>query len=285
MELHSATRLTQGVPWLCGPASRRVCPFVVLLAALPPWGCSQAVDRSRNCVKSRSRWRVQATNHWYFGRTPHGWAIRAHGQVWNVTCPGPNPSQRRARPTRSGRAAIAAPDVVSAICEAASGRDCSARVKAAVHSSGGTAWRTARRRRSQAGSRSRPRASSKCRSAGHRSRVGTAGRGPSALIRHAVDGSPEWFASGSRGCDAGFSCCCAASLASVPAPPRSVDGITPGSSSCATGSAGFRLAGVFPAVRPVDRFFAVTPVAYPCAIRSGLAVRRTVRQRRSRIRV
>jgi hypothetical protein len=27
-ELHSATRLTQGVPWLCGPASRRVCLFV-----------------------------------------------------------------------------------------------------------------------------------------------------------------------------------------------------------------------------------------------------------------
>jgi hypothetical protein len=26
--LHSATRLTQGVPWLCGPASRRVCLFV-----------------------------------------------------------------------------------------------------------------------------------------------------------------------------------------------------------------------------------------------------------------
>ena len=26
--LHSATRLTQGVPWLCGPASRRVCYFV-----------------------------------------------------------------------------------------------------------------------------------------------------------------------------------------------------------------------------------------------------------------
>jgi hypothetical protein len=26
--LHSATRLTQGVPWLCGPASRRVCHFV-----------------------------------------------------------------------------------------------------------------------------------------------------------------------------------------------------------------------------------------------------------------
>ncbi len=25
--LHSATRLTQGVPWLCGPASRRVCYF------------------------------------------------------------------------------------------------------------------------------------------------------------------------------------------------------------------------------------------------------------------
>ena len=25
--LHSATRLTQGVPWLCGPASRRVCLF------------------------------------------------------------------------------------------------------------------------------------------------------------------------------------------------------------------------------------------------------------------
>ena len=26
--LRSATRLTQGVPWLCGPASRRVCSFV-----------------------------------------------------------------------------------------------------------------------------------------------------------------------------------------------------------------------------------------------------------------
>ena len=26
--LHSMTRLTQGVPWLCGPASRRVCHFV-----------------------------------------------------------------------------------------------------------------------------------------------------------------------------------------------------------------------------------------------------------------
>jgi hypothetical protein len=26
--LHSATRRTQGVPWLCGPASRRVCLFV-----------------------------------------------------------------------------------------------------------------------------------------------------------------------------------------------------------------------------------------------------------------
>ena len=26
--LHSTTRLTQGVPWLCGPASRRVCHFV-----------------------------------------------------------------------------------------------------------------------------------------------------------------------------------------------------------------------------------------------------------------
>jgi hypothetical protein len=26
--LHSATRLTRGVPWLCGPASRRVCLFV-----------------------------------------------------------------------------------------------------------------------------------------------------------------------------------------------------------------------------------------------------------------
>src|SRR6476620_3039355 len=26
--LHSATRLTHGVPWLCGPASRRVCYFV-----------------------------------------------------------------------------------------------------------------------------------------------------------------------------------------------------------------------------------------------------------------
>src|SRR4051794_28113756 len=26
--LHSATRLTQGVPWLCGPVSRRVCSFV-----------------------------------------------------------------------------------------------------------------------------------------------------------------------------------------------------------------------------------------------------------------
>ncbi len=28
VELHSATRLTQGVPWLCGPASRQVCSFV-----------------------------------------------------------------------------------------------------------------------------------------------------------------------------------------------------------------------------------------------------------------
>jgi hypothetical protein len=28
MRLRSETRLTQGVPWLCGPASRRVCHFV-----------------------------------------------------------------------------------------------------------------------------------------------------------------------------------------------------------------------------------------------------------------
>jgi len=27
--LHSVARLTQRVPWLCGPASRRVCYFVV----------------------------------------------------------------------------------------------------------------------------------------------------------------------------------------------------------------------------------------------------------------
>ncbi len=31
--LHSATRRTQGVPWLCGPASRRVCLFVDALEA------------------------------------------------------------------------------------------------------------------------------------------------------------------------------------------------------------------------------------------------------------
>jgi hypothetical protein len=33
-ELLSATRLTQGVPWLCGPASRRVCYFVEASASL-----------------------------------------------------------------------------------------------------------------------------------------------------------------------------------------------------------------------------------------------------------
>ena len=36
--LHSATRLTQGVPWLCGPVLRRVCSVVALR---PCW------DRSR----------------------------------------------------------------------------------------------------------------------------------------------------------------------------------------------------------------------------------------------
>ncbi len=34
--LRSATRLTQRVPWLCGPASRRVCYFVGLASASPP---------------------------------------------------------------------------------------------------------------------------------------------------------------------------------------------------------------------------------------------------------
>jgi hypothetical protein len=46
--LHSATRLTSRVPWLCGPASRRVCSFVAALrgcARMPELRPGHRVDR------------------------------------------------------------------------------------------------------------------------------------------------------------------------------------------------------------------------------------------------
>ena len=50
--LHSATRLTQGVPWLCGPASRRVCLFVAsgLLDGLANWTKSNRSTTGREVV-------------------------------------------------------------------------------------------------------------------------------------------------------------------------------------------------------------------------------------------
>ena len=41
--LHSATRLTQGAPWLCGPVLRRVCYFV----GRRRWGSGRLVRRGR----------------------------------------------------------------------------------------------------------------------------------------------------------------------------------------------------------------------------------------------
>ena len=63
MRLHSETRLTQGVPWLCGPASRRVCHFVEA-------GRMIAVGHASNfdapeTYGSRSR---RATGHGYLTR-------------------------------------------------------------------------------------------------------------------------------------------------------------------------------------------------------------------------
>jgi hypothetical protein len=43
--LHSVTRLTRGVPWLCGPVSRRVCYFVDRTWAGAREACHESATR------------------------------------------------------------------------------------------------------------------------------------------------------------------------------------------------------------------------------------------------
>ena len=58
--LHSMTRLTQGVPWLCDPASRRVCHFV---DQARPAGCRHRGPDARQSVRSPVR-RCSAKRLW-----------------------------------------------------------------------------------------------------------------------------------------------------------------------------------------------------------------------------
>ena len=72
--LHSATRLTQGVPWLCGPASRRVCYFVEA-------GRLRTVSQAFRWVRRRDRRdRLGGTHDERTGRDAVGLAANSYGK-------------------------------------------------------------------------------------------------------------------------------------------------------------------------------------------------------------